>query len=368
MRILLVEPYCTGSHRAWAQGYASHSKHQIELLTLPGRFWKWRMQGGAVTLAELAQELDPAPHLVLASGMLNLPVFMRLAHRSLGDVPAVIYFHESQLSYPPPPGEKRDLTYGMINWLSMLAAQRVFFNSAHHLETWFDELPRLLKHFPDHSHVHLIGGVREKAAVLGVGCDLKRLRGDPQDRLVQPGGAPLILWNQRWEYDKDPETFLKAVSMLHDEGLHFQVALAGPSYRQEAPEFEEARQRLGDRVVQFGYANDRRYVDLLRRSDVVVSAARHEFFGVSTVEAIYGGCFPVLPNRLSYPELIPAAHHQTCLYDDFAGMLGRMRWALRNVEEARGVAADLRAAVARFDWGVMVPRYDQLMEEAASLG
>ena len=40
-----------GSHQAWAEGYAAHSAHMVELLTLPARFWKWRMHGGAVTLA-----------------------------------------------------------------------------------------------------------------------------------------------------------------------------------------------------------------------------------------------------------------------------------------------------------------------------
>jgi hypothetical protein len=50
MKILLLEPYCGGSHRAWAQGYAARSRHDVTLLTLPARFWKWRMQGGALSV------------------------------------------------------------------------------------------------------------------------------------------------------------------------------------------------------------------------------------------------------------------------------------------------------------------------------
>jgi glycosyltransferase involved in cell wall biosynthesis len=367
MRILLVEPYCAGSHRAWAEGFASHSGHQVELLTLPGRFWKWRMQGGAVTLAERARDLGCVPDLVFASGMLNLPVFLALAGASLGGGPAAVYLHENQLTYPPPPGEKRDLTYGMINWLSMLAARRIFFNSSYHLRAWFDELPRMLKHFPDCDHLALVDRVREKAAVLGVGCDLRRLDGDGEDVLPEAGTAPLVLWNQRWEYDKAPGTFLKALVALAGEGLEFRVALAGPSRRQETPQFDKAREGLGDRVIQFGYAEEERYVRLLRRSDVVVSTARHEFFGVSIVEAIYAGCFPVLPNRLSYPELIPPEHHHHCLYEGFAGLLERLRWALSHTEEAAVLAADLRPAVARFDWGEMGPVYDRALAEAAEI-
>ncbi|MGD8515950.1 MAG: DUF3524 domain-containing protein, partial [Anaerolineae bacterium] len=70
MKVLLIEPYYTGSHQAWADGYQAHGRHQIELLTLPGRFWKWRMQGGALTLARQALELDSQPDLILASDML----------------------------------------------------------------------------------------------------------------------------------------------------------------------------------------------------------------------------------------------------------------------------------------------------------
>ena len=63
----------------------------------------------------------------------------------------------------------------MIQHLSMLAADAVCFNSAYHLRSWFDELPRLLKHFPDYTHLESIEAARAKSAVLPVGCDLRRL-------------------------------------------------------------------------------------------------------------------------------------------------------------------------------------------------
>ena len=368
MKILLLEPYCGGSHRAWAEGYAAHSCHDVTLLALPARFWKWRMQGGAVTLAEQALALPFRPDLVLVSAMLNLPAFLALTQGFLAGVPAVLYCHENQLTYPCPPGEKRDLTYGMINWLSMLVAERVFFDSRYHLEDWFAELPRLLKHFPDYTHVHRIAEVRDKASVLPVGCDLRRL--DPISSLQSPAPArpSLLLWNQRWEYDKDPETFLRALSVLAEEGVDFRVALAGKSYRQTAPEFEAARERLGERVVHFGHAGAIEYGALLRQADVVVSTAIHEFFGIAIVEAIYCGCFPVLPRRLAYPELIPQQYHEDCLYEDFEGLLARLRWSLAHPDQARGLAAELRPAVARFDWAQMAPRYDDELEALAIAG
>jgi hypothetical protein len=37
MRVLLVEPYYGGSHRAWADGYVEHSRHDVKLVTHEAR-------------------------------------------------------------------------------------------------------------------------------------------------------------------------------------------------------------------------------------------------------------------------------------------------------------------------------------------
>ena len=127
LTIWLLNPYHTGSHRAWAEGYASHSRHRVRILGMTGNFWKWRMHGGALELAEQARALlatGERPDLLLATSMVNLPAFLALVRREIAAVPVVLYMHENQLTYPPPPGAKRDLTYGMIQHLSMLAADR----------------------------------------------------------------------------------------------------------------------------------------------------------------------------------------------------------------------------------------------------
>jgi glycosyltransferase involved in cell wall biosynthesis len=363
LAIWLLNPYHTGSHRAWAEGYAAHSQHRVRILSMGGYFWKWRMQGGALELAAQARALLAAgerPDLLLATSMLNVPAFLGLLRREIGGVPVVLYMHENQLTYPPPPGSRRDLTYGMIQHLSMLAADRVCFNSRYHLESWFAELPRLLKHFPDYTHLETVEAARAKSLVLPVGCDLGSLgdTGTFEGRGDAGMGGPLVLWNQRWEYDKDPETMLRALYALADEGLPFRAALAGENFRVMPAEFDEARSRLGDRLVHYGYAaSEAEYAGLLHRADIVLSTAIHEFFGVSVVEAAFCGCLPVLPDRLSYPELIPPELHDRCLYDDFSGLLNRLRAAIA----APDAPPSLRRAMARFDWSVQAAEYDALM-------
>lgn len=363
--IWLLNPYHAGSHRAWAEGYAAHSRHAVHLVAMPGVFWKWRLMGGAMELAAQAEALlehGERPDVILASSMTNLPAFLALERRQLAATPTVLFMHENQLTYPPPPGAKRDLAYGLIQHLSMLTADRVCFNSRFHLEAWFAEAPRLLKHFPDHTHLESIAKARAKSSVLPVGCDLRRLDAYAPHGGKAPGRPPLLLWNQRWEHDKNPGAMLGAVVALAEEGLRFNVALAGERFRVEATEFERARAALGERLVHYGYApDDAAYARLLWAADVTFSTAIHEFFGIGVVEALYCGATPVLPARLSYPELVPEQEHAALLYVDQAGLLERLRSAL----SGPSAPATLRAHVAQFDWELQAPAYDALLEEVS---
>ncbi len=81
MRILIIEPYYTGSHKQWADGYQQYSKHEITIISMQGKFWKWRMHGGAITLANQYSNLDETPDLILVTDMLDLSTFLALQKR-----------------------------------------------------------------------------------------------------------------------------------------------------------------------------------------------------------------------------------------------------------------------------------------------
>jgi glycosyltransferase involved in cell wall biosynthesis len=360
MRIFVVEPYFGGSHAAWAEGYARTSRHEVHLLTLPARFWKWRMQGSSYTLAQQAGELVAAqgqPDLVLASDMLDLPAFLGLTRNVIGRPAVALYMHENQITYPPPPGAPVDHSYGFTNWLSAVAADLILFNSRYHLDEFYSVLPGLLGSLPDFTHVEEIPAVRARSEVLPVGIDLDR-RADRHDS----SGPPVVLWNQRWEYDKNPRAFFRALYRLIEEGVAFDVILAGENFRNTPEEFVDAEQLLGKRLLHKGFSPPAQYVELLARSDVVVSTAHHEFFGVAVVEAIAAGAFPVLPDRLSYPGLIPMDYHRHCLYGDEEGLVDRLRWALTHRPEAATVGAELAAHMSRFGWQAIAERYDTRFE------
>lgn len=357
MRLLLLEPYDTGSHAVWLRGYAAHSVHDVRPLTLEGQFWQWRMLGGAVALAEQFRALDALPDLIVASDMLDLTTFLALTRPLTARIPAALYFHENQLTYPRGPRQKLQQHYAFINYASALAADAVFFNSAFHRDAFLDELPRLLKHYPDHTGLHTVKAIRARSSVLPIGLDLRRYDAHRPAAARDPARPPLIVWNHRWEYDKNPAPFFAALDALAAEGVPFEVAIVGENTRQDPAEFDAARERLGARVVRFGYVESfAEYARLLWEADVAVSTANQDFFGISVVEAIYCGCWPVLPRRLNYPALVPEAWHTQTIYARDGGLLPLLRARLR---ERHPAPPELRAHVARFDWAQMAPLYDQ---------
>lgn len=370
MRILLLSPYHGGSHRAWAEGYRSASRHEVELLTLPAHFWKWRMHGGAVTLARhwLAQN-SPASDLILSTDLHDLTTFLALTRRQTAAIPVALYMHENQLTYPLPTDPtigpmrrqlgERDRHYAFVNFISMLAADRVFFNSRYHLDTFFTALPPFLRHYPEYNEMESIASLRQKSDVLHVGVDLRRL--DLQSGDAPLSDPPLVLWNQRLEYDKNPEGFINVLVALAAEDIPFRVALCGERFGKPGERWESGVAELGERVIHNGYADDDLYRHLLWEAAVTVSTAGHEYFGISILEAIYCHTFPLLPARLSYPELLPEAFHADCLYHGRPDLMRRLRWALNDSAAARDVARRLAPHVARYDWGTMAPLYDDVL-------
>jgi len=362
--ITLIEPFFTGSHAAWARSYAQHSGHNIDILSLSGNYWKWRMHGGAVTLARKFLASNAQPDLLLVTDMLDLTTFIALTRHKTARLPVAIYFHENQICYPWSKKDRdilqqRDHHYGFINYSSALAADLVVFNSRYHQSAFFDELPRFLKQFPEPQELDTIASIQDKSRILHLGLDFEKF--DCPDCRQVPQGAqdrvPLILWNHRWEYDKNPEEFFQALFKLDEQGLDFRVAILGEDFRQKYPVFETAREILGDKIVHYGYVKDFTcYAQWLYRADIIPMTSRQEFFGASLVEALYCGCYPLLPNRLTYPELLPQATNPDIFYRNFDELVAKLAGALLSIETIR--KQSFRHCVEQYAWQKVAPAYD----------
>jgi glycosyltransferase involved in cell wall biosynthesis len=364
VRILLLEPYFSGSHRQWAEGLVRHSRHDIRLITHEGQFWKWRLAGGFVTIAEALEpaiEEDGRPDLLLASSMLDLAGVLGLARHLLDGVPAAIYFHENQITYPSLGRTRVEASPGLANWGSLLACDGAAFNSAFHREAFFDALPTFLGAYPDQRHTHLIPAVRDRCEVVPVGVDLQRI-----GPLRPLSGPATFLWNHRWDPDKALEDALAAFGALAAADLDFRVVLAGQPFVDQPAEYQDAIAALGDRVVHSGYLEEPAYMEALHTADAVLSTAHQEFFGVSVVEAMYAGALPILPDRLVYPERVPEGLEGRCLYRTPTQLIERLTAIARNPAIGREVAKEVRSSVERYDWSVVGPQTDAWLESVTA--
>jgi glycosyltransferase involved in cell wall biosynthesis len=307
-RVLVLEPYYAGSHRAVLDGVLARlgDEWEADVLTLPARKWKWRMRGAGITMADRARQLHAGGarwDLVFASTFVNLAEFRGLSGDAVAGVPSVVYFHENQLLYPVRHEAEWDLQFPLTNITSALAADQCWFNTAWNLDGFLREIPAFLKRFPDHQPKRVAEVVEAKSSVLHPPFDPAAFDAVPASRI----GHPRIVWPHRWEHDKDPDTFFEAVTALAAEGLDFEVAVAGQAFADRPECFAEAEAALGHRLVHMGEPGSREdYARLLCSSDIAVSTAVNEFFGIAMVEACYAGCFPLVPDDLAYPELYPA--------------------------------------------------------------
>ncbi|MEX0929138.1 MAG: DUF3524 domain-containing protein [Balneolales bacterium] len=365
MNILALEPFLGGSHKAFLEGLARYSRHNVIALTMSDRNWKWRMNGGAVTLAGRTHEIKEPIDLVLASSMTNLPAFVALTNPRFAHTPVIMYMHENQLTQPLPDGEERDLTFCYINFLSVLVADKVLFNSHFHRQSFLSELPGFLDKFPDYHQTESIKSVNEKSSVLHPGLDLKVL-GDQKSKR-EPNKKPVIVWNQRWSFDKDPEKFFRIINRLDDTDCEFDLILAGDDKHDKWEVFEKARERYANIIIHYGYVDDvETYASLLDRGDVVVSTARYEFFCVAIMEAIYGGCHPLLPTGLTYPELMPETLREPLLhgpvfYDSEDDLFHKLRDILLGRHKLLP-RSTLQGINRHMDWGHAVDTFDDLFE------
>ena len=368
MQILLLEPFYTGSHKQWVDGLVAHSEHQVETLTLSGHHWKWRMHGGAVTLARKFLDSNLKPDLILATDMLDLNVFLSLTRHRTADVPAAIYFHENQLVYPWSPDDadvalKRDNHYSFINYASALTADRLFFNSQYHLTSFFAALPAFLKAFPDHQEIDLVEKLRNKAAVLPLGLDLQSLQNLKPEKIERPNRA-VLLWNHRWEYDKNPKLFFNSLYTLEEHGIDFRLVILGEQYEKAPPEFVKAREHFGDKILHYGYAESRKdYAYWLYHADILPVTSMHDFFGVSVVEAIACDVTPLLPLRLAYPEHLPTKYQEAFFYKDERDFLKKLQ---RRIMDVRVLRPQRTAHfVEKYDWEQLQPIYDKKLAEVS---
>jgi len=325
------------------------------------------MNGGAVTLAEKSKEVPEHIDLILASSMTNLPAFIALTNPRFAHTPKILYMQENQLTMPLPDGEERDDTYCYINYLSALVADELWFSSQFHFQEFMNALPVFLQKFQDYKHKELIDSIRAKSKVVYPGLNLREHDSTPS--LRKENTIPVVIWNQRWEYDRNPEMFFRVMNRLDDAECQFELILAGDHFHDKPMEFSPIRKRYGNRILHYGYVSDtKQYSELLHKGDIVISTSRYEFFCTALMEAVYCGCHPMVPNALTYPELIPKPLwepllHGSVMYHTEDDLFKKMQ-KLLNGKTKPLPNGTLKNINAHLDWNRYMYKLDDLMQSA----
>lgn len=313
-RLLFLDPYHKGSHAAFARSVdemlTATGEWEVIACTLPGVHWKWRMQGAAAHFAlELAEM--PAGDLIMTTDMCDVSRLRGLLPRQHRDTPIVLYFHENQLTFPWSAGDpdlamRIDLTYGMTNVMSSLAADGLWFNSRFHRDAFLDAAEMLMAKMPD-ARIEL-GLLREKSQVLSIPLPLERMFGDAISLdLDRPLHQPLrVLWNHRWSLDKGMDRFFRSLDEMTAASIDFELILLGVGADDEDSVWNKLLKKSGHRVLHRGTTHSREdYTKWLRQADVLVHHPRQEFFGISVVEAMWHGVLPAVQKIGSYIEYVP---------------------------------------------------------------
>jgi glycosyltransferase involved in cell wall biosynthesis len=327
-------------------------------VSLADQAWSWRLKGGCVPLWQELRDWDEPVDMLLVTSLTCLASLQGLLRRSpLSTLPTVYYMHENQLTYPIRPGGKRDPQLVLRQFHAQLTADEIWFNSAYNMNSWFKMLPAFLANFKDHQGLELLPGLQERSKVVPLGLSL-----DGAAPQTISDSRPVLLWNQRWAWEKGVDRLDGLIRKFGPEA-DFDVVLLGPSSRD--PVRTELEEYLGPRLLHSGWCPRESYTDWLKKASFTVSVARHEFFGISLLEAAACGLMLFVPDDLAYPEVIPAELHSQCLYSSQKDLYRRLKGFLEQPESFHETRTELRKAALSYDWRRQAERYDSELERVA---
>jgi glycosyltransferase involved in cell wall biosynthesis len=148
----------------------------------------------------------------------------------------------------------------------------------------------------------------------------------------------------------------------------FSLAILGERFSAAPAAFNRARNVLADHIVFDEYPPREEYISWLIRGDIVVSAALQENFGLSIIEAAIAGCWPLLPRRLAYPEVMPGWVSAACFWNDEKGFDEALEKVLRmSALQRNRLTKPLGRWLQKYGWENQARKLDDAVEETAHI-
>lgn len=353
MRCLLLSAYHAPSHAYWCEGLQqAFPQWHWQLLTLPARYFNWRIRGNALHLAyHYKAQLEQPFDLIIATSMTDLAGLRSFCPR-LSRVPSILYFHENQFEYPGNQVQAQRLEPQMMTLYSALSADLLLFNSHYNRTSFLAGTEALLNKLPDCVPPEALLQLRDRSQVLPVPLKQEAFIDTPKKASI-----PTFIWNHRWEHDKAPERLLAGIESLLARTSHFKLHVVGQQFRRKPDAFDPLQQLLHstNTLGEWGFqADPAHYRRLLMDSHAVISTALHDFQGLAVLEAVAAGCVPLTPQRLAYPEWFSSCYDSSLASPQAEAQ--SLATAMAQIIE--GAAAPV-PDVSWLSWDNLAPEYER---------
>jgi len=364
VKVLLLSAYDADSHKRWRRGLVSAIPDwQWTVLSLPPRYFSWRVRGNSLSWGrgEAAATLRQPWDLVVTTSMIDL-ASLRGFVPELSRVPTAVYFHENQFDYPRTEDAVPSVEPQLLNIYTALCGDLLLFNSEYNRNTLLEGAELLLHKLPDQVPKGICREIADKSRLLPVPLEPAAFGNH-----AEKSARVTFVWNHRWEHDKGPDILLAALRRFGRQQIPFTLHVVGQQFRRQPAEFAHIRKLLGKlgALGAWGYReNLAEYRQLLAESHGVISTARHDFQGLSVLEAVAAGCQPLVPDNLAYPEWFGRGGWRYS--EDVESCAAHLCNAM--VRCAQGVASGAPLPVpdiSHMSWASMADQYRQLLGDCA---
>jgi len=372
-RILLLSAYDAMSHKMWrGRLLEMFPEHTWTQLVLPPRHFNWRIRGNSLQWALNEKDLLNRDYdLLIATSMVDLSSLRGFIPR-IAQLPTLLYFHENQFVYPL--GSKQrsnNVEPQLVPLYSALCADAIVFNSTYNRSTFLQGAKELLKKLPDQLSPELLERI-EKSEIIPV--PLEEFSFEPVTTAMLENSKQIldVVWNHRWEYDKGPKLLLSLAQAILTQRLPIRLHVVGQQFRSSPAEFKKIAALLKQHAAalaidqgSFGFVENREgYISLLRRCDVVLSTAEHDFQGLAIQEACTLRCTPLVPDALVYPEYIDSEFLYP--FNESSGDEANCAGILKQLQDWQSMLtkniALPRVTLDGFSQKTLRPKYAELLE------
>jgi glycosyltransferase involved in cell wall biosynthesis len=184
--------------------------------------------------------------------------------------------------------------------------------------------------------------------------------------------APRLVWLRAFYRTYNPTLAPRVLALLASDFPDVRLWMVGPDWNDGSLQAtRDTAEQMGvmDRIVWAGSAPKTAVPDWLNQGDVFLNTTNIDNTPVSMLEAMACGLCVVSTNVGGIPYLVEAGRDALLVPpDDAAAMAAAVRRILTDPDLAARLSGGARASVEPYDWSVILPRWEQLLETVGECG